>query len=323
MAIVAGIDEAGYGPILGPLVVSSAAFEVPDDLARGCLWNLLAGSISDKAGKRDPRLPITDSKKLHHSKDGLTAVERTALAMLAAGGARPADFQTLLSQLCPDLRQDLPGYPWYRSFNTLLPCACDSALVRLQANAVARDMSHNGARFLGARAAILPEGHYNRLIDATRNKATVLWSLTLRLIDRLISQSGAGPLYIFVDRQGARIAHAQALLTAFEDARLTILEEQDTLSRYRLTRGAAPGTDISIEFRESGESAHLPIALASIFSKYLRELFMLAFNRYWQQQVSGVRHTAGYYQDGLRFLQDIAPAIDSLRIERHMLVRSR
>ena len=51
-----------------------------------------------------------------------------------------------------------------------------------------------------------------------------------------------------------------------------------------------------------GETHHLPIALASIMSKYIRELFMLFFNRYWANQVTDLRPTAGYYQDGKRFL---------------------
>ena len=46
MAIVAGIDEAGYGPLLGPLVVSVVAFEVPDGLAGVDLWELLSAAVS-------------------------------------------------------------------------------------------------------------------------------------------------------------------------------------------------------------------------------------------------------------------------------------
>ena len=64
-----------------------------------------------------------------------------------------------------------------------------------------------------------------------------------------------------------------------------------------------------------------PIALASIFSKYLRELLMARFNAYWAGHVDDLRPTAGYYQDGQRFLRDIEPAIGRLGVDRSQLVR--
>jgi hypothetical protein len=60
-----------------------------------------------------------------------------------------------------------------------------------------------------------------------------------------------------------------------------------------------------------------------MFSKYLRELHMRAFNEYWCGQHEGLRPTAGYHTDAERWLEDAAPALKRLAIDRRMLVRSR
>jgi len=68
--IILGTDEAGYGPSLGPLVVSVTAWEA-DSENLTCLFEPLG-----KAG-----VPVGDSKKLYHG-GSMTALEAGLLAAL-------------------------------------------------------------------------------------------------------------------------------------------------------------------------------------------------------------------------------------------------
>lgn len=325
MAIIAGIDEAGYGPILGPLVVSVAAFEVPDEALERCLWRTLRRSVSSAVRKRERRLTIVDSKKLYTPEAGLAALERTALTMLEVCGQRPEDGRSLLRGLCASALQDLSSYPWYEGLDLGLPIEADRAMIKIKARAVSADLAGAGMRFLGAASRLLPEGHFNRLVSRTRNKASVLWGQATQLIEHALEIGCPQTVRVCLDRQGARVHCAQALMTAFEPVALEVVAESPLRSAYRLRRRIPGGGEhgVLIEFVQSGEAEHLPIALASILSKYLREVCMLAFNRYWQRHVDALKRTAGYYQDGLRFLRDIEPALRLLAVDRGMLVRSR
>ncbi len=327
---IVGIDEAGYGPLLGPLVVSAVAFDVPvsvmqklEDPAEGPdLWALLRAAVCKRPGKRGARLAIADSKVLYNSGQGdtgLRLLERAALTFLMQDSEHPASLRTLLERVCPDVVPDLPRYSWYAENNVNLPVHCTGGDLATQRNALARSLAAAGVRFRGAWVEVLPEGHFNRLVEATRNKAVVLFGRAARLMQRISDAVGPRPLRIWVDRQGGRICYRHALSTAFEEARVDVLEESPERSGYRLSR---PGSPWVVRFVMKGESHHLPVALASIYSKYLRELFMICFNRYWCAQLQDLRPTAGYYKDGQRFLTDIAPLITSRKIDRQWLVRS-
>jgi ribonuclease HIII len=172
----------------------------------------------------------------------------------------------------------------------------------------------------GVWSEVLLEGHYNRLVGATRNKAVVLLGMTMRLVQQISDAHPDGEIRFFIDKQGARDRYGPLLMKSFEDRRLKVLHEDATHSAYELL-GKRGGWRIS--FRQSGESHHMAVALASCVSKYLRELFMSCFNDYWRRQAPKVRPTAGYYRDGLRFLGEIDPTIASLGIARDRLVRIR
>ena len=80
---------------------------------------------------------------------------------------------------------------------------------------------------------------------------------------------------------------------------------------------------MTIRFEVEADGNHMPAALASMVSKYTRELYMHVFNEYWTHQVSGVRPTAGYYTDAKRWLGEMSEELDRRRVDRRLLVRSR
>src|SRR5947209_7756987 len=92
---IIGIDEAGYGPNLGPLVMTSVACRVPDELIGADLWQALRPAVRRCGESGDAPLLVDDSKAVYGTSQGLKALESNILATLAAvslrdpSGARP------------------------------------------------------------------------------------------------------------------------------------------------------------------------------------------------------------------------------------------
>lgn len=320
MAILAGIDEAGYGPTLGPLVVTGVSFHVPDDQLSACLWTTLRASCAATTARSGPRLVIADSKKLYSSRGGLAPLERAALVMLAVAGHRPKSRRCLLEVVSPGTQQELDQYPWYAQGDVALPVCRDLGDIPTKANAVRTDCAAHDVQLSGVLSEVLPAGRFNRLARSTRNKAVVLLGLVMRVADRILRAAPRERVRLCIDRLGGKQHYREALATALPEYELQILEESSTRSRYRLVRAQVVR---DIEFITSGEKHSFAIALASVFSKYIRELHMHMFNRYWTTHQRALKPTAGYYTDARRWLEDAASTIDRLNVDRNMLVRLR
>jgi hypothetical protein len=334
--IIAGIDEAGYGPLLGPLVVSAAALElegvpmVEEPEAVPCLWRLLREAVAKKAPAKKGRLLIADSKVVHHLTDGNKQLERGVLAFLRTLDTESAAAELTAAALLERLgctNHELTTHPWYEPGNLALPWLADTGDVAIAANMLANAMRNAQVRTRALRTAVVGERSFNRLVAGTHNKASALVSITLTHLYHLHAALGHLGLVVGIDKQGGRDYYTALLLRSFPEAQLKVLHESPEASSYFLCENSAAGGGgprrTLIQFREKGESAFLPTALASMVCKYLRELCMHSFNAWWCRQITGLQPTAGYHQDGTRWLLDVEPHLPRLGIRRDMLVRVR
>ncbi len=339
MAVIMGIDEAGYGPLLGPLVVSGAAFEVPDEMIGTPIWDVLAQSVCKNRKGSSGRIVINDSKKVHDKSGKQNLLQRGVLACLInavdqaameptseevpepVSAKLPGTLGELLSIVDAPIFEELEHYPWYRESALTTSLNCNSDDISIAANALRSDMKNNGYQMLGIWSRPLPAGRYNDMVGKMNNKATVLFHLASELIYMAWQKYSHRNLNIVIDKQGGRSHYRAKLQKMFPEAKMKILKETETTSSYHLVDS---GREMKIHFLAKGDQRQLPIALGSMASKYIREMFMGLLNGWFAEKCPDIKPTAGYYTDGKRFLKDVKGY--NLPVElvpEHYLIRER
>ena len=319
MAILAGIDEAGFGPLLGPLVVSASVFTVEPALLKADLWQRLRRSVGKTRQHLAGRLLITDSKKAYDRATGLGHLERTVLAVLRALGKEPSNLSELLSLLCPDCLARLSEYAWYRQVQEQ-PLADGRADLRIAARVFADDLASQQIRLMRVGSCCLDVGHYNTMVGRVKNKSQVLFIAATRLIQGILDECPDDTIHILIDRHGGRVHYRDGLMRSFANMDLRIVHESKEGSAYELRSGSRL---VRLTFRVKADGHYLPVALASMVSKYVRELLMQCINRYFLALDAGLTPTAGYWQDGLRFVDELRRRLPHLEIDPHQLIRCR
>jgi ribonuclease HII len=312
---LAGVDEAGLGPILGPLVVAGVALSGPDGKDP---WQLLRGRVTRHRNVAG-RLRVADSKKVHQGPHGLRHLEATVLAFLGAQrGALPASLEELLVWHGVDLEL-LRLCPWYEDLALPLPLTIPRDELELTSHLLARDLASAGITVHCMAFRPVDVGEFNEWIAATESKARAHFQAYGEVISALLDVLPASG-HLVADRAGGRMRYGRDLARLRPAANVRRLHEDARESSYEvLDAGKASRVTFAVE----GEDRAFPTALASCMAKYLRELMVERINRWFVQRMPGLRPTAGYWQDGLRFLAEVGSLIETPGFPRGLLVRSR
>ena len=307
MTLVIGIDEAGYGPNLGPLVIGGSSWRI-DELQCDHLSTKVADQfiqlqsdihVDYRAG-RGP--PWGDSKTIFSRKstksETLEPLERGVFAAIQiATNTLPETSDRLLSLLALKSPDDSERSGWKKLDAVKLPLATKVPHAIEQAEQAAKKLHSHAIQLTGLACRwIFPE-MFNAALDAGMNKSDILSQASLKLAFDLRKQQRHVPAVIWCDRHGGRKRYAGVVSHCFDAARVEPLSETTRCSIYHIHDGEHP---TFIHFTVGGES-QLPVAVSSMTAKYTRELAMNVFNRFWADHIPSLQPTAGYPVDARRW----------------------
>ncbi|KIG12589.1 hypothetical protein DB30_01213 [Enhygromyxa salina] len=331
----AGFDEAGLGPTLGPLVVAGFATSVQAkpgaSTDRGPVDDLLGplASVVGPPGLRDGRLEVGDSKKIHTGTHKLARIERTALATVGwVYGQIPRSVSELLELVLVrefELPEDRRA-PWWSMLDEALPIAGDRGRLEHDAGRLREVADARGVTPLWYRADVVSAARVNRELAAEQlregTKNTWATHAVLRLAKHAVDRIDAHTIALWCDKAGGRQAYLEPLCRVWPEptGRIDVLLERRDRSQYGLL-GLAP-RPIEVGFVMGGDRLDPRISWGSILAKYLRELILRAFNRYFVARVMELRPTAGYPEDAKRFIAQVQLSLgDNGGLERDAWIR--
>jgi hypothetical protein len=321
-----GVDEAGLGPLLGPLTLGFSVFRAPAGATD--LWRTLAG-VTTKDPSSNALFAVADSKKVFQRTPRSAArLEATALGFTALLHERrrlperASDYVWRTpTELAPP-PQVVGEHPWYAGMDARLPRYQDAGRLELSVERLARALRGARVALVDAGVRALPERELNRSFARTQNKGATHWECSAGVFRWLWQRHAAEGLHLVVDRHGGRFHYGPLLAQTFPEATVELVREKPSLSEYRIAERDGERR-LQILFAERAESRSFATALASCMAKYAREACMQSFNAYFCDLAPGLEPTAGYSADGRRWLADASPHLARAGLDPSELMRRR
>ncbi|MFK7789320.1 MAG: hypothetical protein AB8C95_07520 [Phycisphaeraceae bacterium] len=331
MYVYAGIDEAGYGPMYGPMTIGCAVLTLPDrpsDAKPPMLWDMLDSAICQRLQGRRGRIAINDSKKLTTKAAGIKHLELGLLAFAGMNQKKlPQDVGQWLDLIGESRhrasgRDGLTDLPWYDAADDrpwqVLPSKNTEDEVTLATGMLGRACGEVGINFEYFATQVIYEDDFNRKVALTKSKASVNFTAVAHHLVNIMRNYGEHHPHIAVDRQSGRTRYRGLLGQVFEGAKINVLAELKKVSVYEVISGQKK---LTISFMVEAEQSHLPVALASMNAKYTRELLMQRFNAYFHQILPDIKPTAGYGSDANRWRDEVLDGLNRAGINHARLRR--
>lgn len=314
MARLIGMDEAALAPNLGPFVSALTVWDVPARPRSFDFWNTFAEVLTNLPGSDEMRLLIADSKQVFQPQRGYAALEHGVLAALRLLGHEPESFDELCGVLTSDTDCVHPtenSVHWYDGKQFGLPSHDhDFSIV----DEWQKCCEKHGVRLVAIKAAIVEPRRFNQMIRDCDNKSLVVSRIAFRLL-RSVWNPDDTETFIVADKHGGRNRYDELLSEVLDGEMIFRVKEGAERSDYKVGKTV-------LRFQPRAEE-HGPVALASMTAKYVRELAMTQFNRFWAGHIDGLKPTQGYPLDAHRFRKQIADTQKQLAISDDDLWRCR
>jgi ribonuclease HII len=275
---VVGADENGLGPLLGPMVATAVTVEV-------------GAYRAAPLRRRGEALGIADSK-LTSGFGRMAVAEGLALALAErACGQVPADVDALLAAIALDgalaLRAPCPDLATARQcFSEAVPLPAFGGDVAAGRAALAK-LEGRALRVRRVRAAIACVGAINVALAEGVSK----FALDLAMFERLLLDAAAAagaPVEGLCGMVGG-IRHYPEHTTHFEPDDYRLVASDKGGKTYALPRVG------QVRFEIKADRTHLPVALASMVGKYVRELTMARVVRFYRAIDPELTEASGYH----------------------------
>ncbi len=277
--LVMGVDENGLGPRLGPLVATSVVLKV-SRYPRAALC------------RRGLGLGLTDSKETGGF-GRMAFTESVALALVERGGAGvPASVDGFIDRVAPESRPKLRACCPDEA--TARQCwGVDPSLPMFGGDAAQgrrlldRLIGRSSLRIVDVRSRVACAGMLNAKHSDGTNKLAVDLELFEDLIASVHVRHGS-PLLVLCGMIGG-IRDYASRFARFDSNRVEAIENRRGQRRYRVE-------DLGeLRFEVDADARHLPVALASIVGKYVREVCMHRIGEFYRNDVPELKLASGYH----------------------------